>query len=199
MNEPFTDSANALIALQDHPVLIVIYIFLIIAIVFMFLLIKVPKLFQRKLPVRKEAEKKIIPGPDLDAFISERRCLERRQEDKANFANIIDKVTKKLEEMEVYAKKTNIRSCRASIYAPRVPIGYKFEDALEYFYFYGNGNVKDDTVNLILNEVNGIQHWRTIVNQFMHQKNFVEHEYFLNTIRYIEQKITQGQVMGRII
>ena len=196
MTEPFTDSANALLALQNHPVLVIVYILLVLAIVFMVLVIKAPKLFQRKKQEKKERIEKIVLNSDLDGSVSERRCLGRREDDKVKLSGLVDAMMHKIEAMTLCIKNDTMRSCIALIYTSRVPIGYKLSAAIDYFVLEGNGNVRDRTIELIRNEPNGIQHWRTALHQYTQQHGTVDNAYFNKTINYIEQEATKGMMIS---
>jgi len=198
MNEPFVDSANALLALENHPVLIGIYVFLALAIIVMVFIVRFPQLFRRKnvKPEKAEIEKKPAPVPEVDETVLERRCEHRRQEDRNSMDNIVDGLSKQVEDLSVQVAEDIMRSCVALIYMPRVPIGYKLDAAISYFKRDGNGNVRDHIVAAILNEPNGIQHWRTALHRDTQHSDTEYSAYFQKTIEWIENKITGGQLIS---
>jgi hypothetical protein len=75
------------------------------------------------------------------------------------------------------------------VYAQRMPIMYKLDAAIVYFMLHGNGNVKEEVVRLLKEEPNGLQHWRTALNNHMKKYGPSNDRYFVDTIGYIDHKV----------
>ena len=178
----FEAKAKALLILQENPILLISYIFLILIIVVGAVLYKNPGIIGR---FRKRRSYDKGDKNDKPA-----------REDRVALAEMIKQILLKLDDMETkntkvyfWLRDDTLRSCVNTIYMPELPIGYKLDAFIVYAKLKGNGNVKKKMVKVINSETTGKEAWEKAKHDDIQKNGMCTEQFFIDTIKWIDERL----------